>query len=124
MPTYRYNCSECNTRFEVFLSYQEYGVKPVHCPRCGSEHVSRRIERIRVVKDEGARLQRMAEPNALAGIEDDPRAFGKMMREVESSLGEDMGAEFDEVVGRLESGQTPDDIERELPDLGASGSED
>jgi len=33
-------------------------------------------------------------------------------------LGEDMGPEFDEVVDRLERGQSPDDIERDLPDFG------
>jgi hypothetical protein len=31
-----------------------------------------------------------------------------------------MPPEFDEVVNRLEKGQSPDDIERELPDLGAA----
>jgi hypothetical protein len=30
-----------------------------------------------------------------------------------------MGPEFDEVVSRLESGQDPEEIERDLPDLGA-----
>ena len=30
-----------------------------------------------------------------------------------------MGGEFDEVVSRLESGQDPEQIERELPDLGS-----
>ncbi len=34
-------------------------------------------------------------------------------------MGEDMGSEFDEVVERLEKGQSPEDIERELPDLSA-----
>ena len=124
MPIYRYQCSDCKKRFEAFLSYQDYGKKTVHCPHCGSTQVIRRIERIRVVKDEAARLQRMADPDNLAGIEDDPRAFGKMMREMGSSVGEEMGPEFDEVVGRLESGQTPDDIERELPDLGSAASVD
>ena len=33
-----------------------------------------------------------------------------------------MGPEFDEVVKRLESGQPPEDIERDMPDLGAADS--
>lgn len=41
------------------------------------------------------------------------------MREMSRELGEDMGAEFDEVVDRLEKGQSPEEIERDLPDLGA-----
>jgi hypothetical protein len=34
-----------------------------------------------------------------------------------SELGEDAGPEFDEVVGRLEAGQSPEEIEKDLPDL-------
>jgi hypothetical protein len=33
-----------------------------------------------------------------------------------------MGPEFDEVIGRLEAGQSPEDIESELPDLGGPDS--
>ena len=117
MPTYRYHCLSCKKRFEIFMTFQEYGVKPVVCPACSSEKVKRRIERIRVLKDDAARLASMADPESLARIEDDPRALGKMMREMESGLGEKMGSEFDEVVDRLTSGQTPEAIERELPDL-------
>ncbi len=42
-----------------------------------------------------------------------------MMRDMSRELGEDMGPEFDEVVDRLEKGQSPEEIERDLPDLGA-----
>ena len=40
------------------------------------------------------------------------------MRQMSQELGEDIGPEFDEVVDRLEKGQKPEDIERDLPDLG------
>jgi hypothetical protein len=33
-------------------------------------------------------------------------------------MGEDMGPEFDEVIDRLESGQSPEEIEEAVPDLG------
>jgi len=39
------------------------------------------------------------------------------MRQMSEESGEDMGEEFDEVVNRLESGQDPEKIERDLPDL-------
>ncbi len=38
---------------------------------------------------------------------------------VTNQLREDMGPEFDEVIHRLESGQSPDQIEKDMPDLGA-----
>ncbi len=61
------------------------------------------------------------DPANLAGLEDDPKSLGKMMRQMSGEMGEDMGPEFDEVVHRLESGQSPDQIEKELPELGEAG---
>ena len=39
------------------------------------------------------------------------KQLAKMMRQMGSEMGEDMGTEYDEVLDRLESGQSPDDIE-------------
>ena len=64
-------------------------------------------------------MDTLADPNLLDSLDDDPQALGKMMREMSRELGEDMGPEFDEVVDRLEKGQTPDEIEGDLPDLSA-----
>ena len=57
-------------------------------------------------------------PAALAGLEEDPQALGRMMRKMSREMGEELGPEFDEVVDRLEKGQSPEDIEAALPDLG------
>lgn len=122
MPTYEYRCLDCRKRFEVFLKFSEYGVKKVTCPHCLSDNIQRRIGKVRVARSDESRLTSMADPSNLASLDEDPRALGKMMREMSCEVGEDMGGEFDEVVSRLESGQNPDDIERELPDLGAGGS--
>ena len=54
----------------------------------------------------------------LEGMEDDPRALGRMMRKMGKEAGEDLPPEFDDVVGRLESGQSPEEIESEMPELG------
>ena len=120
MPIYQYRCLNCHKRFEVYLSYAEYGTRPVHCAHCGSADVLRRIGRIRIAKSEESRLDDLADPSALAGLEDDPRELGRMMRKMSSEMGEELGPEFDEVVGRLEAGQSPEDIESELPDLGGA----
>ncbi len=37
-------------------------------------------------------------------------------------IGEDLGPEFDEVVDRLEAGESPEEIEAAMPDLGGSGA--
>ncbi|MBK7455841.1 MAG: hypothetical protein IPJ46_19610 [Anaerolineales bacterium] len=62
MPTYDFICNHCEKRFEVFMTFSEYGKKPT--------------------------------------------------------------PEFDDVVDRLEAGQSPDEIESALPDLGADSTGD
>ena len=123
MPNYLYVCQDCQKRFSLHLSYDEYEKARVNCPECGSGQVERRIGRVRVARSEESRMDSLADPAALAGMEDDPQALGKMMRRMSKEMGEDMGGEFDEVVGRLESGQSPEEIETELPDLGSGESE-
>jgi putative FmdB family regulatory protein len=121
MPFYQFRCLECKKRFEVFLSYSDYGQKPVSCPHCASGNVQRRIGRIRIARSEDSRLEDLADPSSLEGLEDDPRALGRMMRKMSQEAGEDMGGEFDEVIDRLEAGQSPEDIEKAMPELGDEG---
>jgi len=122
MTSYEFRCLTCRRRFDIFLKYDEYGKKPVVCPRCGSSDVQRKIGRIRIARSDESRLESLADPAMLDGIDEDPRTLGRMMREMSGQVGEDMGPEFDEVVKRLESGQPPEDIERDMPDLGAADS--
>ena len=118
MPSYQYRCKNCGKGFELFMTYSEYGTLPIHCKHCGSENVQRRIGRIRVARSEDSRMENLADPGMLAGLEDDPRALGRMMREMSNEAGEDLGPEFGEVISRLESGQSPEEIEKAMPDLG------
>ena len=121
MPTYDFICQDCKKRFDVFMTYSEYGTKPVTCSHCGSENTRRRMTRVRIAKSEEGRLESLgdfSDPSALAGLEDDPQALGRMMRKMGNELGEEMPPEFDEVVDRLEKGQSPEEIESALPELG------
>ena len=126
MPIYQYRCLNCKKRFEVFLSYKEYGSKRIQCPHCNSDKVQRRIGRIRVAKSEESRMDALTDASGLEGIENDPQALGRMMRKMGNEMGEEVPPEFDEVVDRLEAGQSPEDIEKAIPDLdgGAGGGED
>jgi putative FmdB family regulatory protein len=123
MPIYDYFCLDCQKRFDVFMTYAEYGTQPVTCSHCKSRNVRRRVPRVRVAKSEDARMESLAgdfsDPSALAGLEDDPKALGQMMRKMGKEMGEDLPPEFGEVVDRLEKGQSPEDIEKDLPDLAA-----
>jgi putative FmdB family regulatory protein len=123
MPTYDFICNNCNQRFDVFLTYSEYGKKPVTCAHCGSKDVRRRMTKVRVTKSEESRVESMADDfSGFEGLEEDPKAMGHMMRKMGKEMGEEMPPEFDEVVDRLESGQSPEDIEKAIPDLGGSDS--
>lgn len=123
MPTYTYRCQDCQKRFEIRLSYDDYGKDTVFCPACGSASVRRQIERVRVAKSDESRMTDIMDPAQLSSLEEDPRALGRMMRKMGDEMGEELGPEFDEVVSRLEKGQDPEQISREIPDLGESFGE-
>ena len=125
MPTYDYICNDCNQRFDVFLTFAEYGKKIVKCSLCGSKNVRRRVAKVRIAKSEDGRMESMADDfSGFEGLEDDPKAMGRMMRKMGKEMGEELPPEFNEVVDRLEKGQSPDVIEKEIPDLGDAGSDD
>lgn len=125
MPTYDYVCLACQQRFDVFLTYSEYGVKQVHCTNCGSKKVKRRPPRVRVLRSEESHMEGMADEFAgLEGAEEDPQAIGRMMRKMGREMGEDLPPEFDDVVDRLEAGQSPEEIESAIPDLGQDSDND
>jgi hypothetical protein len=103
------------------MTYSEYGVHPVRCIHCQSENVQRRIGRIRIARSDDSRMDDFTDMPDLEGLENDPKALGRMMRKMKNEVGDDMGdeigPEFDEVVDRLEKGQSPEDIEKAMPDL-------
>lgn len=119
MPTYDFVCNTCHQRFDVFMTFNEYGVKKVFCNHCNSEDVRRRMTKVRIAKSDESRAQNLAEDfMGFENLENDPQALGHMMRKMGSEMGEDLPPEFDEVVDRLESGQSAEDIESAMPDLG------
>ncbi len=121
MPSYEYQCLDCKQRFEVYLSYDEYGKRKIQCVNCNSQDVQRTVGRIRIAHSEESRLENLADPANLAGLEDDPKALARMMRQMGSEMDEELGPEYNEVLDRLESGQSPEEIETSMPDLDAEG---
>ncbi len=125
MPTYDFICNACEKRFDVFMTFSEYGNKPVNCTNCGSDKVRRRMTKVRIAKTDDSRLESVADDfSGFEGLENDPKALGQMMRKMGKEMGEDLPSEFDEVVDRLEAGQSPEEIESVLPDLGENSSSD
>ncbi len=118
MPIYEYRCADCGRRTSIFIRSMNDELNPV-CRTCGSQNMRRLISRVAVVRSEESRLESLADPSNFAGLdEEDPRSLGRFMRKMSQEMGEDLGPEFDEVVDRLESGQSPEEIEKEMPELG------
>lgn len=120
MPYYDFICLDCHQKARLFLTYAQYDNAQARCPHCQGQ-LKRRIGRVALAKSEDARMDSLMDDSALTHLdEDNPKAIGQFMRKMSQEVGEDMGQEFNEVVGRLESGESPDSIEKSLPDLGAS----
>jgi len=118
MPIYEYRCQDCRRRISLFFrSFEEIETNPI-CPRCGGTRLTRLISRISVVRSEESRIDDMADPSMLSDLdENDPKSIARWMRKMGAEAGEGMPAEFGEVVDRLESGQSPEQIEEAMPDL-------
>lgn len=122
MPAYDYRCQNCRRKVRLFFSFNDYGkVTPV-CVHCGSQELRRLIGRIGLAKSEDSRMDSLADDSLLNHLdENDPRSMGRFMRKMSQEMGEDMGDEFNEVIGRLESGESPESIEQAMPELAADG---
>ena len=74
---------------------------------------------MRLSRGDDDRMASLSDDANLDALDRDPKALGRMMREMKSEVGaDDLPGEFDEVVSRLEKGQSPEEIERDMPDLG------
>ncbi|GAB4435217.1 MAG: hypothetical protein Kow00120_01950 [Anaerolineae bacterium] len=121
MPAYDFRCRDCGRQFTLtYKTFADYDAATPTCPACKSAHVIRVIRRVRMMRSEDSRLdslESMADLDALDDLDDaDPRALGRMMRKMGEEVGEDLGPEFDEVVGRLEAGEDPEAIEESMGD--------
>ncbi len=119
MPIYEYVCLDCRRRVTLFFrTFSEVETTSPVCPRCGSTHLRRRISRVAVVRSEESRLESMLDTDWLGDLdENDPRSLARFMRRMSNELGEDLGDEFEEVVERLEAGESPEEIEKHMPEL-------
>lgn len=119
MPVYEYRCTECGQKARKFWrSFSAIDEAALECPRCGSHSFQRLVSRVAFIRSEDSRLESLADPSSLDGLdEEDPKSLGRWLRKMGNELGEEMPPEFDEVIERLESGQSPEEIEESMPEL-------
>lgn len=131
MPIYEFYCDQCNVIFNFFSSRINTEKKP-DCPRCGKKELIKQISAF-------ATLGKAKEENTdpLAGLdeskmekafeslmreaervnEDDPKQMASLMRRFTSQTGINLGGPMEEALSRMESGEDPEQVERDMGDL-------
>jgi putative FmdB family regulatory protein len=109
MPIYEYECQECH-RKSSFLILKKEEIVSLTCKKCGSPRLQRIVSRVNVVKSEEARLESLADPSKLSGLdENDPKSVARWMKKMGQEMGEEMGGEdfdqmMDEAMAEAEGG--------------------
>ncbi len=120
MPLYDFYCQSCQQKVTLRLSYTDYDTAKPKCPECGSPKLKRALGRVRIAKSEESRMESLADPSNFGDLdENNPKSMARFMRKMGSEMGEDMPGEFNEVVDRLEGGESPESIEQSIPELGS-----
>ena len=107
MPVYEFSCNACGAAVSVFVRSMSSPVSG-SCGRCGSTDLRRLVSRFAVISAGGG-LDSLGE-DSFAGLdENDPRAMAAWARRMQAEMGDEAGPEFDEMVERLERGESLDD---------------
>lgn len=126
MPIYEYFCYDCRRRVSLlWRSFADAQNRQAICPRCGGTRLTRLMSRVGILRSEESRLEDLTDPSFLDGLdENDPRSLARFMRKMADETGEDLGPEFEEVIGRLEAGEDPESIEKSMPELAGDDTGD
>lgn len=93
MPIYEYRCRACGKKNEVITFRVSEEVSPT-CRHCGSGDLSRLMSRVRVRLSEETRLERLADPTRLGGLdENDPKSMARWMKTMTQEMGDDFEGE-------------------------------
>lgn len=100
MPIYEYRCADCRQKTTIItLSVRE--TVDVVCSHCGGRSLTKLVSRVVLGRSEESRLEGLADPSALAGLdENDPASVGRWMKKMGREMGDEAGEGFDEDVDR------------------------
>jgi putative FmdB family regulatory protein len=98
MPIYEYRCQDCRRVSSFLVLNLKAPFAPV-CQRCGSRSLERILSRVHVRLSEETRLERLADPSAWGGVdENDPKSMAKMVKKMGQEMGEDFPGEVDQMM--------------------------
>jgi putative FmdB family regulatory protein len=131
MPIYEFYCTDCNTIFNFFSHRVNIEKRPM-CPKCNKGPLDRLISRFSFLKgteeqgDMGmpeldeTKVQRalsLLEREAKDINEDDPRQAAHLIHRLFDTTGMNLGSGIEEALRRMEAGEDPDKIEKEMGDV-------
>lgn len=131
MPIYEFYCESCNVIFN-FFSARVNTKKIPPCPRCDNQALTKKISTFATI----GKAQEHGEDDILAGLdetkmehafgslmkeaeninEDDPKQMASLMRKFTSKTGINLGDSMEEAISRMEAGEDPDKVEKEMGD--------
>ncbi len=93
MPIYEYRCRECGKKSEI-ITFRISEEVSASCRHCSSELLDRIPSRVRVRLSEETRMERLADPSRLGGLdENDPKSMIRWMKKMGQEMGDDLGGE-------------------------------
>lgn len=117
MPIYEYRCADCRRRTSVFVRSMSSPVT-ASCEHCGGRKLTRLMSRFAVRR--GA--VDIDDPSSMDDLdENDPQSVARWARRMSDEMGDDLGPEFDQMMGRIEAGESPEDVMGEEGMGGANG---
>jgi putative FmdB family regulatory protein len=98
MPIYEFECLDCHRKTTALVMSREKTAE-VRCRKCGSANLEKLFSRFATPKSEDARLESLADPSAMAGVdENDPKSVARFMKRMGQEMGEDFGEDIDQAI--------------------------
>ena len=131
MPIYEFLCKDCNTIFNFFSRRINTGKNP-DCPKCGRalKKLLSSFATVGKAQEPGnedlppgfdeSKMERALGELALDAEkmnEEDPKAMARLMRRFAERTGLALNENMEKALSRLEAGEDPDQIEKEMGDV-------
>lgn len=128
MPIYEFYCQDCNVIFNFLSSRINTDTRP-DCPRCGKKEIERQVSTFATIgkaeasgDDPMAGMDESRMEDAFGSLmaeaegmnEEDPRQMASLMRKFTVKTGMQLGDTMEEAISRMEKGEDPDRIEKEM----------
>ena len=92
MPIYEYYCNKCRKRMS-WLVLTPATFRP-QCKFCGGDDIERLFSRFASPKSEESRLESLADPANMSGLDEtDPASIARWVKKMGSEMGEDFAGE-------------------------------